>query len=339
MSKLDFKEILTNFPQIEPFYETIIHKKVYNSDIIMAIPEGSKSYAWFTTDYLSGNNICYILEVNENDKKVKYISVCKTSFHNSLSYGTIFSGIFINNKKYIKNYNKNQNNIANNFFIENIYFYKGKDVTKDNYLNKLSLLKQIFTKELGQQVLGNEYTIFGLPIMDTNFQNLVYNLEFTNYKVAYLAFKKLDNTSKSNNSLLLKFYKPGSNNKENDNINTNKLKEAVFKVYADIDSDIYKLYTYNQQLGTEEYYNVAYVPDYKTSVFLNSLFRNIKENINLDALEESDDEDEFESEKPDKFVDLNKNYKMNCVFNQKFKRWTPVSVADNTSRIVLKSMV
>jgi len=336
MSKLDFKQILTNFPQIEPFYETIIHKKVYNSDIIMAIPEGSKSYAWFTTDYITGDNICYILEINDNDKKVKYISVCKTRFHSTLSYGTIFSGIFINNNK--KQYNKN--NTANNFFIDNIHYYKGKDLTKDNYLNKLTLLKQIFTKELGQQVLTSEYTIFGLPIIDTNFQNLLYNLEFINsYKVAYLAFKKLDNTNKSNNSLLLKYYKPGSNNNNNTTNNNNKLKEAIFKVYPDIDSDIYKLYTYNQQTGTEEYYNIAYVPDYKTSVFLNSLFRNIKENTNLDALEESDDEDEFESDNIAKFVTLDKSYKMNCIYNQKFKRWTPVSIADNNSRIILRSMV
>ena len=111
------------------------------------------------------------------------------------------------NKQYNKQYNKN--NTANNFFIDNIHYYKGKDLSKDNYLNKLTLLKQIFTKELGQQVLTSEYTIFGLPIIDTNFQNLLYNLEFINsYKVAYLAFKKLDNTNKSNNSLLLKYYKP-----------------------------------------------------------------------------------------------------------------------------------
>ena len=42
-----------------------------------------------------------------------------------------------------------------------------------------------------------------------------------------------------------------------------------------------------------DYFDIAYIPDYKTSVFMNSLFRNIKENINLDYLEESDDEEEL----------------------------------------------
>jgi hypothetical protein len=65
------------------------------------------------------------------------------------------------------------------------------------------------------------------------------------------------------------------------------------------------------------------------------LFRNIKENANLDALEESDDEDEFENTSPEKFVDLNKTYNMLCVFNQKYRRWTPVSIS--TDEIVLKN--
>ena len=37
---------------------------------------------------------------------------------------------------------------------------------------------------------------------------------------------------------------------------------------------------------------------------MNELFRNIKENSNLDLLEESDDEEEFENVNPDKYVYL-----------------------------------
>ena len=69
---------------------------------------------------------------------------------------------------------------------------------------------------------------------------------------------------------------------------------------------------------------IASIPDYKTSVFMNALFRNIKENRSLDALEESDDEDEFENTNIDKFVDLTKKIKMKCIFNYKFKKWTPI---------------
>ena len=60
-------------------------------------------------------------------------------------------------------------------------------------------------------------------------------------------------------------------------------------------------------------------------MLLNKIFRNIKENDNLDALEESDDEDEFENNKEDRFVYLEKECMFNCVFNYKFKKWMPKS--------------
>jgi hypothetical protein len=66
---------------------------------------------------------------------------------------------------------------------------------------------------------------------------------------------------------------------------------------------------------------------------MNKLFRIIKENINLDALEESDDEDEFENEKDDRFVHIERTYKMVCTFNHKFKKWTPIRLADEKSPI------
>ena len=61
---------------------------------------------------------------------------------------------------------------------------------------------------------------------------------------------------------------------------------------------------------------------------MNKLFRTIKENDRLDALEESDDEEEFENENEDRFVNLGKSYNMVCLYNHKFKKWYPNRVAD-----------
>lgn len=118
-----------------------------------------------------------------------------------------------------------------------------------------------------------------------------------------------------------------NNISNNYNINNNNKKYKIFIISADIQNDIYNLvdpdhddssnYTISNKL-------VASIPDYKTSVFMNALFRNIKENRSLDALEESDDEDEFENTNIDKFVDLTKRIKMKCIFNYKFKKWTPI---------------
>jgi hypothetical protein len=61
---------------------------------------------------------------------------------------------------------------------------------------------------------------------------------------------------------------------------------------------------------------------------MNSLFRHIKENVNLDLLEESDDEEEYENTQADKFVNLEQTYPMRCVYMRKFRKWQPVEVVD-----------
>jgi hypothetical protein len=73
---------------------------------------------------------------------------------------------------------------------------------------------------------------------------------------------------------------------------------------------------------------IAHIPDYATSVRMNSLFRNIKENEQLDAIEESDDEDDFEDTTPHKHVFLQREYYMECTYHKKFRKWIPVRVVD-----------
>ena len=109
--------------------------------------------------------------------------------------------------------------------------------------------------------------------------------------------------------------------------NSNEISK-VFYVKPDIQNDIYYLYKINTVNFTLISDETAHIPDYKTSVLMNKLFRNIKENINLDSLEESDDEEEFENIQIDKFVDLNKVLKMRCNFNYKFQAWVPVQVVE-----------
>jgi hypothetical protein len=113
-------------------------------------------------------------------------------------------------------------------------------------------------------------------------------------------------------------------------------KEVVFLVKPDIQNDIYYLYSLAPD-QTEEQHSTAHIPDFNTSVMMNKLFRNIKENQNLDALEESDDEEEFENERADKFVYLERSLKMVCQFNHKFKKWSPIKIADKNSRVIASS--
>jgi len=112
-------------------------------------------------------------------------------------------------------------------------------------------------------------------------------------------------------------------------------KEVIFKVKPDIQNDIYHLYCLNNN-NQETLFDTACIPDFTTSVMMNKLFRTIKENTNLDALEESDDEEEFQNEKDDRFVHLERKFNMVCSFNYKFRKWVPVKIANNNQSITLE---
>ena len=101
-------------------------------------------------------------------------------------------------------------------------------------------------------------------------------------------------------------------------------------VKATIDDDIYDLYCYNM----DNPYGTAMIPNYKSSVMMNKLFRNIRENFNLDLLEESEDEGEFENTSSDKFVNLDKKINMKCVYIHRFRKWQPIEVIHGKTRLI-----
>jgi len=346
------QQILSEFPNIKLSYENIIHKKVC-SDFVLAIPEGNKCFAWFTNN--ENGNVCYILKLEEN-KQIFDIKIVNCCFNNCLSYGTIFYGTFFNY-------------LNNNFFsIEDIFFYKGKNVSNYIWVNKLELFNQIMTTDIKQISYNKSFTVFGLPIIKNNLDELINEIDLLKYKVKYIQFRNYNNKNVSqfielkninNKDYKQSFkqdykqdYKQEFNSKkdeykplviqkqtQNNSINsiskntTKREKYVVFQVKPEIQNDIYYLYGYdnNQSLC---HYNTAYIPDFKTSTMMNKLFRNIKENDNLDALEESDEEDEFENQKEDRFVYLDREFNMLCSYNYKFKKWVPLKIADKNMKIV-----
>ena len=340
LTDFDQSLLIKDFPYIEPFYETIVHKKVYNSDFILAIPYGQKCFAWFTT--FKNQNVCIILEINENNKKINKMYIINSCFHTNLSYGTILYGTLF------KCHNKN--NITY-FSSEDIYFYKGENIININFFEKLNIFENIYSNELTNVLYFNNNIFFGLPIINNSYEKIIEYIEKLPYKIKYIQYRT---NNKINNLKYTKYetkYEkltipilpiltipiltiPQTNiQKPKNNIFR---KEIVFKIKPDIQNDIYNLY-YNNQ-GIDEVYDIAYIPDYKTSVMMNNLFRNIKENNNLDALEESDDEDEFENNNIDKFVYLNKEINMICIWNNRFKKWTPICVSPDkdNSKIITK---
>ena len=100
---------------------------------------------------------------------------------------------------------------------------------------------------------------------------------------------------------------------------------------------LYKLFYYHR--GEFVMHSVALVPTYESSVMMNSLFRNIRENIDLDALEESEDEEVFEDISPDKFVDLERSYFMECEYSYKFRKWIPLKLTKEYKTIQKKQLL
>jgi hypothetical protein len=361
-------EILRSFPSNVKFsYEKSTHKKVL-SDVYVIIPKGKKYFVWFT--HRNRKNICVFLEIGYQNK-IMNIFYRHVSFDDVLSYGTIFYGTLFKTRQEISD----KKNICSSeiFSVEDIFYYKGDDISQYTYHNKLNVIKNIFdTKLRYNMAFCSNGIIFGLPVMTTDFTEAydkATELPYSVYSIQYKYFEhkcssqpftefyhfnnnSIDTINSSvitatgaNNMVMNRSNNNSENyimhvNKYNDKHNDKPLtyneptKQKItsneiykeFFVKPDLQNDIYYLYqssTTNFEVISKE---IAHIPDYKTSVLMNKLFRNIKENNNLDSLEESDEEDEFENIQIDKFVDLNKIIKMRCIFNYKFKKWVPVSV-------------
>lgn len=329
LSQRDKESILSDFPNVKLSYENITHNKVYNSDIILAVPEGRKSFAWFTS--YNDKNVCLIMELAEN-KQISNIKIVNSCFSSELAYGTIFYGT-----TFYHSHNKF-------FTIENIFYYKGNDVSQYNWGNKFALFKTILSRDIKQISLNNSFMVFGLPLLSNNiddFTNKVKELKYRISSIQFLLFKRNNNFLFMSYSKFIEHKQLNYSTKRNDNterpiaknyVKNDSKREIIFKVKPDIQNDIYYLYGLNDN-NKEEYYDIALIPDFTTSVMMNTLFRKIKENENLDALEESDDEEEFENEKDDRFVYLDKTYNMVCLYNYKFKKWVPIKIADSNTKI------
>ena len=307
----EFDDLIINFPQIKLSYENLTHNKVYNFDLIIAVPDGEKCFAWLTT--ANNNTVCYIMNC-ENGKitKIKKMCLC---VKNDLGFGTILYGtVFLNRGVHF-------------FSVENIFYYKGQNISMLKYGDKLSKLSQMFKDDIKQVAYNTNFVVFGMPVINTNYLNMIKEVQSLPYKIKYFQYRFFNSVANAPIIMTSYFWKEPSNNK----IVIRPAiiqKNAVFKVTPDIQNDIYHLH-----LESQIYYDVSYIPNYETSSMMNSLFRNIKENGNLDLLEESDDDDEFENANPYKHVYLDKVYNMNCVYNYRFKKWVPVNTVPNNHKL------
>ena len=317
LTQEDKEIILGDFPNIKLSYETVVHKKVYNCDFMLAIPIGTKCFAWFTT--FQNKYVCIIFELENNKKKeIKNIRIIHTCFSKQLCYGTIVYGTLFNH-------------MNNPFFsIEDIFLYKDRDLSRENWNTKFNTIIEMLKHNIKQTSYNKLFVVFGLPIIAQSNEKLDSILKSdVKYRIGYIQYYQ---SNKTNAYSSLDFNTFNSKIEEVELRGTISRKETertppkciVLEVKPDIQNDVYHLYSSGNLLcGT------ACIPDYKTSVMMNKLFRTIKENDDLDKLEESDDEDEFENPNVDKFVNLETSFKMKCHYNKRFKKWVPLEVVNN----------
>jgi hypothetical protein len=361
LSQNQIADIMRRFPPFELSYETISHKKVpEHYDLCIAIPQGKKAFLWYT--FFRDQNVCFLMTLGR-DKKVAQVEVvakdvpCEYAF-NTVIYGSLWTSPTADGDE--------SGSKASTFFVyEDLYFYKGIPLARIPVSEKLGFLHDFLQNPQCNGGLMNKSMNtkiqFVLPVMwtiDLSSDTIIpkqwinkipYGIHHLQYRclssvASYLNEKYNDKMIYPVQSMLVQ--KPLMTPQpipivpdeyralpRFDYSKPQYKSRAVFEVKADLQYDIYHLYAYGKG-STRVYCGIMSIPSCKTSVFMNGLFRNIKENRNLDAIEESDDEDDFQDMRLDKYVDLNKTVAIECIFNYKFKRWTPIRTVQTSDKIV-----
>ena len=301
LSSNDKNELLKRLPDLKLSYENI-NKKVC-SDMYFVIPKGKKHLVWFT--YFEDKKVCVFIQINQGiQKSITDLFVVPQIFEKKLVLGTIFYGTLFSM------------NSQNFFSLENIHYYRGKNIELNNEQYKLSLIQNIFDNELKRAIVTKSGICIGLPIIETSFENAISCAKQLPYEIYSIQQRNFHDNKTLYNSTLYKV-----SNTPDDN-------HKIFLVKPDLQNDVYHLYVNNHQNNLEKY-TIAAIPDYKTSIMMNKIFRTIKEYDNLDALEESDDEDEFENIREDKFVKLDNSVIMECAFQQKTNTFLPLKIVEH----------
>lgn len=287
------KILIQLLPNIELYHGKRIHDKVLdkkNHDFFSLIPKGQKCFIWFKEH--RNREYIYIYHIDTRNKKITNVDIRQNTYHEFLTTGltgTILYGSVV----------KQQN--LEYIVCEDVLYYKSVSQKGISYKTKFNIINKTL-EQINISINKKQNSVFCKPIISESYNELVQTSIMQKY-----------------DSYCIQCYK----GQYYDIINHNKGRtddnfKRIFTLKADLQDDIYHVYNRNDKIG------LACIPDYKTSVFMNGLFRNIKENINLDSLEESDDEEEFENISFDKFVDLEKRIKMECKYHSKFKMWVPV---------------
>jgi hypothetical protein len=151
LSEQEKKMIASLFPyeNVKLSYETVAPKKVLSSeyDVCMAIPYGKTAYLWYT--YFLNENVCFLVELNRDNKIGDHISIISTEIPTDFELGTIVSGIIFepdlsSSSSHLPSSSSASSSSSSSacehstriFMMEDIHFYKGLCLLGYTFHNK-----------------------------------------------------------------------------------------------------------------------------------------------------------------------------------------------------------
>jgi hypothetical protein len=339
LSSLQKQFFSSHFPNdiVKLSYETVAPKKVSSPeyDLCIAIPFGKKAYIWFT--YYYATPICLLFELNRENQISDHISLLaygKEIVPIGFDLGTVVSGT-IYEKEVDADLAIDVNSVLERVFIlDDIHIYKGMVISKFVFQEKTGFIYNFFLHISSKREFP---FMIRLPVMWSGEEQpnaIPYNIRHIQHRSTLKIMPHINVTTNrkpvwapnivADSTIYMKEYK----------FNYSRpiyRKSTFFYVKADIAYDVYYLGALDKKEDVV-FFQHSLVMNYKTSMLLNGIFRNIRENRCLDYIEESDDESDFENVREDKYVDLEKRVLMECMFHSKFKKWMPIKLVDTLEK-------
>ena len=325
-------KLLKKFPAFaKPSYETVAHKKVSDDyDLQVAIPYGKRAFLWFTA--FETQHICCIVEISRTQTLQDNIHILPIAFPHEFALGTLLSGYLTDSDI--------EESEQKYFFADDIFLFKGYtfgDPFPIPMAQKHDAFRSFFTELPQKRCTSYSIHTVSMQARDRDIGLVAaYPVKCMQYRVTHNVAPHVNWTATKNAwNMPLQLEEEDTNAKPS--IWTKQLTsipnytlqlhspaykgKKLFWVEADLAYDVYRLYAQQREV-----YQYAFIPDMKTSYFMNGLFRKIPENVSLDRVEESDSEEEFENMDERKYMQNTNPILMECIFHRKFKKWVPLAV-------------
>jgi hypothetical protein len=291
------KELEKRFPEFETTREATHKSACQDSDDTLTVymPQGRRCYLWFTINTDTGKDAIYVV-TKKPRFEAKEIFFLNTGNWVPLHYGTIVTAFQI---------------AADIFVMTDLHYFRGVDVStsicqKQKWACMAKCICPYYEMKLvlPQARLPSTIAPVGIPA----------------YRVHHVQERKWCNVGAYINLQQQQAVSPSPS--PSPSLQQNKHIKS-FRMRADPKYDLYRLFDKNDK-GDEIFVDYACVTDMETSKWLNSLFRIMKENENLDRIEESDDEEDFNDVDENKYTNLDAVYNIKCKFQTRLKKWIPI---------------